>query len=294
MIRTIFVLFAGIISISFAAIFIRFCDDVPSIMIATYRLSVASLVLGSFYIFKGNRNTFGNIRRRDLLLCIAGGIFLALHFITWISSLKYTSVASSVVLVTTNPIFVGVFSFLILKEKQNLELVVGIILCFVGSVLIAVGDSGLTGLTVADKNSLIGDVLALVGAVMASGYLIIGSKARETVDIMAYVTVVFSVSAVFLLATSLVLGISFTGYKESSYIFMILLAIVPQLIGHTSINWALKHLKTSMVAITILGEPIGATILAYVFFHETVKTIQFIGMVFVFAAIIVASRKGRR
>lgn len=292
MIRTIFVLFAGIISISFAAIFIRFCDDVPSIMIATYRLSVASLVLGSFYIFKGN--TFGNIRRRDLLLCIAGGIFLALHFITWISSLKYTSVASSVVLVTTNPIFVGIFSFLILKEKQNLELVVGIILCFVGSVLIAVGDSGLTGLTVADRNSFIGDVLALVGAVMASGYLIIGSKARETVDIMAYVTVVFSVSAAFLLATSLVLGISFTGYKSSSYMFMILLAIVPQLIGHTSINWALKHLKTSMVAITILGEPIGATILAYIFFHETVKSIQLIGMVFVFTAIIVASRRGKR
>ncbi len=292
MIRTIFVLFAGIISISFAAIFIRFCDDVPSIMIATYRLSVASLVLGSFYIFKGN--TFGNIRRRDLLLCIAGGIFLALHFITWISSLKYTSVASSVVLVTTNPIFVGIFSYVILKEKQSLELVVGIILCFVGSVLIAVGDSGLTGLTVADRNSFIGDVLALVGAVMASGYLIIGSKARETVDIMAYVTVVFSVSAAFLLATSLVLGISFTGYKSSSYIFMILLAIVPQLIGHTSINWALKHLKTSMVAITILGEPIGATILAYIFFNETVKSIQLIGMVFVFTAIIVASRRGKR
>lgn len=292
MIRTIFVLLAGIISISFAAIFIRFCDDVPAIMIATYRLSVASLVLGPYYIFR--RNTFGNIRKKDLLLCIAGGIFLAFHFITWISSLKYTSVASSVVLVTTNPIFVGAFSFFILREKQNLELVVGIVLCFAGSVLIAAGDSGLSGLTVTDKHSLIGDVLALVGAIMASGYLIVGSKARETVDVMTYVTVVFSVGAAFLLVTSLILGISFTGYKQSSYIYMILLAVVPQLIGHTSINWALKHLKTSMVAITILGEPIGATILAYIFFNEMVGVVQFLGMILVFAAIIVASRKGKR
>ena len=292
MIRTVFVLFAGIVSISFAAIFIRFCDDVPAIMIATYRLSVASLVLGSCAGFK--RNTFVNMRRKDLLLCIAGGIFLALHFITWISSLKYTSVASSVVLVTTNPIFVGVFSFFILREKQNPELVAGIILCFAGSVLIAAGDSGLNGMTITDKYSLIGDALALTGAVMASGYLIVGSKARETVDIMTYVTVVFSAGAVFLLATSLALGIPFTGYKGSSYLFMILLAVVPQLIGHTSINWALKHLKASMVAITILGEPIGATILAYIFFNETVGTIQLIGMFSVCAAIITASRKGKK
>ena len=163
-----------------------------------------------------------------------------------------------------------------------------------GSVLIAAGDSGLHGLTVTAKRYLTGAVLALVGAIMASGYLIVGSKARETVDILTYVTVVFSVSAVFLLVTSLVLGISFTGYKGSSYIFMILLAVVPQLIGHTSINWALKHLKTSMVAITILGEPIGATILAYIFFNETVGDIQLIGIVLVFTAIIVASRKGKR
>ena len=292
MIRTVFVLFAGIVSISFAAIFIRFCDDVPAIMIATYRLSVASLVLGSCAGFK--RNTFVNMRRKDLLLCIAGGIFLALHFITWISSLKYTSVASSVVLVTTNPIFVGVFSFFILREKQNPELVAGIILCFAGSVLIAAGDSGLNGMTITDKYSLVGDALALTGAVMASGYLIVGSKARETVDIMTYVTVVFSAGAVFLLATSLALGIPFTGYKGSSYLFMILLAVVPQLIGHTSINWALKHLKASMVAITILGEPIGATILAYIFFNETVGTIQLIGMFSVCAAIITASRKGKK
>jgi drug/metabolite transporter (DMT)-like permease len=292
MIRTFMVLLGGIIPISFAAIFIRFCDDVPAIMIATYRLTVASLILAGYFIIKGN--SIMNLRRRDVLLCTAGGIFLALHFITWISSLKFTSVASSVVLVTTNPIFVGVFSFFILRETQDRELIAGIILCVVGSVCIAVGDGGLTGLAVPDRGSLIGDGLALAGAVMASGYLIVGSRARENVDILTYVTIVFSVSALFLLAVSMVLKLPFTGYKGSSYVYMVLLAVVPQLIGHTSINWALKHLKTSMVAITILGEPVGATILAYLFFSETVGGLQFIGMILIFAAIIIASRRGRR
>jgi drug/metabolite transporter (DMT)-like permease len=282
----------GIISISFAAIFIRFCEDVPAIMIATYRLGVASLFLCTYFKLTGH--SLKNINSRDLLLSLLGGIFLALHFITWISSLKYTSVASSVVLVTTNPIFVGAFSYFLLKERQSIELISGIILCFFGSILIAMGDSGIHGLAAIDKRSLFGDSLALMGAVMASGYLIVGGKARERLDILTYVTIVFTVSAVFLLITSLMAGIPFTGYKPASYLFMVLLAIVPQLMGHTSINWALKHLKTSMIAISILGEPIGATILAYFFFQESVGIIQSAGIILIFAAILVASRKGKK
>ena len=101
-------------------------------------------------------------------------------------------------------------------------------------------------------------------------------------------------SALFLLATSLVMGISFTGYSSSSYIYMILLAVIPQLVGHTSINWALEHLRAGMIAISILGEAIGATILAYLFFGETVSAFQIAGMALIFTAIIIASRKGRK
>jgi drug/metabolite transporter (DMT)-like permease len=292
MAKTVVVLFAGIISISFASIFIKFCDDVPAIMIATYRLSIASVILCVYYTLKGY--SYKNINKKDFFLSCAGGLFLSLHFITWISSLKYTSVASSVVLVATNPIFVGAFSYVLLKEKQHIELVMGIVLCFIGSIMIAVGDSGLGGVTSIGKPALIGDTLALIGAFMASGYLIVGSKARERLDIVTYVTLVFTISAIFLLLTSLVIGIPFTGYKPSSYLFMVLLAVVPQLIGHTSINWALKHLKTSMVAISILGEPVGATILAYIFFRESVGAIQLSGIVMIFAAILIASKRGRK
>jgi drug/metabolite transporter (DMT)-like permease len=290
--KTVAILITGMVAISFAAIFIRFCDDVPAIMIATYRLCIASAVL--LAIFKIRGLSLRGIEGKDLFLSLLGGIFLSLHFITWITSLKYTSVASSVVLVTTNPIFVGILSWFFLKEKQNIELILGIVLCFLGSVLIALGDSGMHGTTTLTDKALTGDLLALAGAVMASGYLIVGSRARERLDILTYITVVFSISAIVLLITSLVLHIPFTGYKPDSYIFLVLLAVVPQLIGHTSFNWALKHLKTSMVAITILGEPIGATILAYLFFKESIGRFQLLGMTLIFTAIIIASRKGKK
>ncbi|HOO91360.1 MAG TPA: DMT family transporter, partial [Syntrophales bacterium] len=292
MVRIIAILIVGIVSISFAAIFIRFCDDVPAIMIATYRLCIASVILLVLSWVQGV--SFRTVSRRDMVLSLVGGVFLGLHFIFWTTSLKYTSVASSVVLVTTNPVFVGLFSYFLLKERQHTEIVIGTILCLMGSIVIAAGDSGLHALVLVDKKALTGDVLALMGAVMGSAYLVTGSRVRERLDILTYITIVFTISALFLAATSFAMGISLTGYRPSSYGYMILLAVVPQLIGHTSINWALEHLRAGMIAISILGEAIGATILAYLFFHETVSTFQIIGMVLIFAAIIITSRMGKK
>ena len=282
----------GVIAISFAAIFIKFCDDVPSLMIATYRLSISSIVL--LTIAKGRGIRFASFSKRQLVIGLLGGLFLSLHFSLWISSLRFTSVASSVVLVTTNPIFVGLFSYLLFREKQPPELILGIILSFSGSIILAIGDSGLQGLSIQNPSYLLGDVLALLGAIMTSGYLMVGSKLREEMDVLSYTSMVSTFSAFFLLAASLLWGIPFTGYKVSSYLCMALLAIVPQLIGHTAINWSLKHLKTSMVAITILGEPLGASILASIIFHETIELFQGIGIVLIFVALIISSRRGRK
>jgi drug/metabolite transporter (DMT)-like permease len=283
---------AGIIAISFASIFIKFCDDVPSLMIATYRLTISSIILLILAKKKGVR--FSSFSKKQLLMGMLGGLLLALHFSFWISSLKFTSVASSVVLVATNPIFVGMFSYFLWGEKQPIELIIGIILSFLGSVILAAGDSGLRGLSIQNPSFLLGDALALLGAIMASGYLMVGSKMREKMDVVPYTALVYSFSAFFLLITSVSTGIPFTGYTSSSYVFMILLAIIPQLIGHTSINWVLRHLKTSMVAIIILGEPIGASILAYLIFQETISSFQGIGIILIFIAIIIASRKARK
>jgi len=282
----------GIVAISFASIFIKFCDDVPSIMIATYRLTLSSVIL--LIIARGKGIRLSSFTGRHLLMGMLGGFFLSLHFSFWISSLKFTSVASSVVLVATNPIFVGIFSWLFFRERQPVELVVGIILSFSGSIILAIGDSGLRGLSVQNPSFLLGDILALLGAIMASGYLMVGSKLRETMDVLSYTSMVYTFSACFLLIASLSSGIPFAGYKPSSYVYMVLLAVIPQLIGHTAFNWALKHLKASMVAITILGEPIGASMLAYIIFRETIKTSQSIGIILIFFAIIIGSRKGKK
>jgi drug/metabolite transporter (DMT)-like permease len=282
----------GIVAISFASIFIKFCDDVPSLMIATYRLTISSIIL--LTIAKGRGIQFTSFSKKQLLMGALGGFFLSLHFSFWISSLKFTSVASSVILVTTNPIFVGLFSYVFLKERQPPELILGIILSFSGSIILALGDSGLQGPSIQNPSYLLGDVLALVGAIMTSGYLMVGSTLREEMDVLPYTFMVYTFSACFLLIGSVSWGISFTGYKASSYLYMALLAVVSQLIGHTAINWALKHLKTTMVAIISLGEPVGASILAYIIFHETIKTFQGIGIVLIFLAIIISSRKGRK
>ncbi len=292
MVRTFAGVSIGIVAISFASIFIKFCDDVPSIMIATYRLTLSSIILLIIAKSKGIR--LSSFNRKHLLMGMLGGLFLSLHFSFWISSLKFTSVASSVVLVATNPIFVGIFSYLFFKEKQPTELILGIILSFSGSIILAVGDSGLQGLAVQNPSFLLGDILAFLGAIMASGYLVVGSKLREEMDVLSYTSMVYTFSAFFLLIASISLGLPFAGYKQSSYFYMVLLAIVPQLIGHTAFNWALKHLKASMVAITILGEPIGASILAYIILGETIKSFQLIGIIFIFLAIIIASIKGKK
>jgi len=292
MLKTFSVLLVGIISISFAAIFVRFCSDVPSLMIATYRLTIASIILAVIYRLRGH--TFGRLNKKDFLLSMLSGVILSIHFVSWFASIKMTSVASSVVLVTTNPIFVGIFSWFILKEKQSPALIAGIVLSFLGSAILAVGDGGLHNLVLTDKTALIGDGLALLGAIAASGYLILGSKVRENVDLLTYITIAYGFSAVVLIVTSLLTQTPFTGYNPSSYIFMILLAVVPQLLGHTSFNWALKHLKASMVAISILGEPIGASILAYFIFEEQLGIFQLAGMILIFAAIITASRRGAK
>jgi len=290
--RVIFLVSVGIVAISFASIFIKFCNDVPSIMIATYRLTISSVIILTIAKIKGIR--FSHFTKKQLALAIMGGLFLSLHFSFWISSLKFTSVASSVVLVTTNPVIIGIFSYFFLREKQPREVVLGIILSFSCSFILAIGDSGIQGLTIKNSSYLIGDLLAFLGAVMASGYLMIGSILRKDIDILSYTSLVYTFSALILLMASIYLRITFTGYNPTSYMYLLLLAIIPQLIGHTALNWALKHLRTNMVAITILGEPIGASFLAYLLFGETIKPIQSVGIILIFLAIFISSKKGKR
>jgi drug/metabolite transporter (DMT)-like permease len=290
--KIFFILLSGVISISFAAIFVRFCYDVPPLMIATYRLIFASIII--IAIFKIRKHSIKKIEKKDIILSIISGIVLSVHFYTWFTSIKLTSVASSVVLVTTSPIFVGIFSYIFLKEKQNASIIFGIIFSILGSVILTLGDINIANTFDINEKALIGDMFAIIGAIAAAIYIMIGSKVRERVDIVPYITITYTSSAITLLFVALLTNQKFFTYQPSSYFFMLMLAVIPQLIGHTSLNWALKHLKSSMVAITTLGEPIGSAILAYFFFRETIDKFQFIGIILIFIAIITASKKGAK
>ncbi|MCP4751462.1 MAG: DMT family transporter [Proteobacteria bacterium] len=289
-IKLVLVMSVGIFSISFGSIFIRFASDVHPIMIATYRMVISSVILLGIVRFR--QLPFASLSRRDWGLCALSGFFLALHFITWISSLQYTSVASSVVLVSTNPIFVGILSFLVLREKLPPIVIGGILLSIAGSTVLSIGDSAAGSLQLDNQSALFGNILALTGALAISCCLIIGSRLRSRIDLVSYITATYGFSALFLLVTSIALRLPFTGFKTSSYFFLLLLAVMPQLIGHSSYNWALKHLKSSMVAITTLGEAVCATLLAYLILHESLGAFQLLGILLIFAAILLASTKG--
>ena len=278
----IILLFLGIIAVSTASIFIKLCDA-PALIISTYRMVFASLILMPLASYQ---KVWKGWDKKDVTWLTFSGILLSLHFASWIASLKYTSVASSVVLVTTHPIFVGIGSWLFLKEKIGLNLVLGIALSVLGSGLIGYGDMALS------EEALMGDGLALLGALAASGYFLVGRKMRKNQDLLAYIFPVYSTAGLALIIFSLFFQKPFFGYSSSTYLFLFLLAIVPQLIGHTTFNWALKFLPASMVAITVLGEPIGSTILAYFILGEGLTFWKILGGIAIFTGILIALEKG--
>lgn len=269
--------------ISFASIWIRWAEA-PAISIAVYRVGLAALILAPIAL-SARRRQLHALTHSDLRYALLGGVCLALHFIFWISSLEFTSVASSVVLVTTNPIFVALGSHFLLRESVTLSLMIGIAISLLGGVLIGYGDF------LAGPNVLLGDGLALLGAIMASSYLLVGRRLRAHTDLLTYIFLVYGVAAIVLFLTALLLQQPLIGFPKETYLWLILLAIGPQLIGHTSFNWALKHLPASTVAVIILGEPVGSTVLAYFLLGEPVTALKALGGLLILTGIYLSSRR---
>lgn len=281
MFRLLFLLPIGIMAISTASIFIKLCEA-PALVIAAYRMSLASLIL---LPLAGYKRIWREWNGKEFIWIILSGLFLSLHFTFWIASLKFTSVASSVVLVSTNPLFVGLGGWLFFKESLGLNLMSGILMSIIGSGLISFGDMTLS------MEALLGDGLALLGALTASGYLLVGRKMRKEKALLSYIFPVYSVSAILLILLSLSFKNPFFGFPSSTYLYLFLLALIPQLIGHTTFNWALRYLPPSIVAIAILGEPIGSTLLAYFILKEGLSSLKIIGGVLILFGISIALRK---
>ena len=283
--RTALALSAGVVALSFAAVLIRL-TEAPALVIAAGRLAVASLVLAPFFWTR-----FGRIRPqlaggRWLWVGLAG-VFLAVHFALWVESLRHTSVASSVVLVAMDPLFVSLAAPLVLRERPRWQTFLAVGLGVIGALLVA-GPSLGSALTTK------GNLLALGGAACAAGYLLVGRRVRQEVELVAYVYVMYTVAAVLLLLAVAVLRLPLAGYSISAYGFILLLGLGPQLIGHTSFNWALRYLTAPVVAMVILFEPVGASLLAWLILHEPPTLTEVAGGVVICAAIYLAVTAGFR
>jgi drug/metabolite transporter (DMT)-like permease len=281
------VLAGGVLTASTAAILITFATNAATdpITIAAGRITFAALILTPI-AWSHSGAAIRRVGRRDLAIAVLGGIFLAVHFATWISSLVYTSVASSTALVTTNPMFVALVAFALWGERIKRQALLGIILTIVGSGLIALSDrSGGSG-----SNPLLGDALALAGALCATGYFLIGRELRKRLEILAYIWMVYSTAAVILLVWMTVGGHSLLGRSTTVYLLLLGLAVGPQLLGHTAFNWSIKYLSATFVAVAILGEPVGSTILALLLLpNQRLQGLQILGGVVVLIGIALAT-----
>jgi drug/metabolite transporter (DMT)-like permease len=278
------VLLVGIIAVSASSIFIRNAQTAaPSLVIAAYRMTIASLVVVPVAFWR-HQNELRRLRATEWLLAAASGAFLAIHFAAWVTSLEYTSVTSSVVLDATSPMWVAIGSWLLLRERMTRPVIFGLIVAVAGSLVIGLGD-----MTQGTSSApLLGNSLALVGALMVTGYWLIGRRVRGSLSLVPYVAIVYSMAAVVLLIMVAGARQPLTGYDTTTYVWLVLLALVPQLVGHSSFNWALARLPAVFVAVATLGEPIGATVLAYFLLSETPTTIRMFGAALVLAGIAVA------
>ena len=285
------ILATGVLVVSTASILIRLAQaqGVPSLAIAAVRLGLAAAVLLPLAWVRA-RHELVALSRRDLLLAAGSGGLLALHFWSWIASLEFTSVASSTVLVTTNPLWVGLASLVLLRARLPVWALAGIGLSLGGMILTFTAD---TTAATPSPNPALGNALALIGAVSASGYLIIGRALRARLGLLADVALAYSGAALLLRGAVLATQTGMVGYSLLAWSCLVALALGPQLIGHTAFNWSLRHLSATFVALAILGEPVGSAILAWLIFEERFTSVQLAGFGLLLVGIYLGARGER-
>lgn len=290
-VRLLATLAVGMLSISFGSIFVKWAQEAPSLTIAFYRMAGASLALTPFYWLRRGQNrnresaACKTTRRRRYGLRFLAGLTLALHFAFWVSSLRFTSVAVSTLLVTTSPVLVAVIAYLVLGERTSLAGFGGIFLSFAGATLLLWGDLTVRGWR--------GPVLALGGAVMIALYWVIGRDLRRDRGLLGYVFPVYVIASGILALMVVAASLPVRGFSGLTFLAMLLAGVVPQSLGHTAYNWALGYLPATTVSTLALTEPILASVLAYFLLGETIGGTVLVGGGLVAAGIVVVSLYGR-
>ncbi|MUV90171.1 EamA family transporter [Halapricum sp. CBA1109] len=277
----------AIVAVSTSAILIRW-SSAPAAVAAFYRVLLTTLLLAPVAVLR-YREQFRGLRRRDVAVAGVTGLALAAHFAAWFESLAWTSVAASTTLVQAQPVFVAVGAALLLDERLSVRILAGIAITVAGAAVMSAAEL-LGGAALAGARPLYGDALALLGAVMAAGYVLAGRSLRQRMPLIPYVTVVYAVCALALLAWSLSQGHSLGPYPPREWLLFLGMAVGPGILGHTVINWVLEHVESTVVSVSLVGEPVGSTLLAVALLGEVPGGPTVVGGVVVLVGILLTAR----
>ncbi|WP_137789501.1 DMT family transporter [Bacillus sp. E(2018)] len=269
-------LIIGIIAISFSSIFVKWSDAPVSVQ-GMYRL-LFTLILMLPFVWKQAR-FMKQINWRETLLLILSGSFLALHFLFWMGSLKLTTVASSTILLSLQPVFVMIGAYIAFREKTSKAAIIGMVVAILGAVMIGWGDIGISA------KHIQGDILSILGTIVVAVHMLIGQKLLKTFPATLYSFLVFFVAVIVFCLYNLTLDVPMTGYSDKEWEIFLLLAIIPTVFGHVLFNWLLKYVTAATISMAILGEPVGATLLAFLLLNESLSISQWSGGVIVLAGL---------
>ncbi|HKQ09150.1 MAG TPA: EamA family transporter [Blastocatellia bacterium] len=276
-------MFFAVFALASSSIFITKLAAVPALVIAFYRMAIATALLLPAALMLKRRELMA-FTRRDGLLLLLGGACLALHFGAWFTSLKYIPIATSVVLVNSHPLFVVIASAIFLGERPKARSLVGTLLGLAGMLIIS-RDALVNAEQSESSQALAGDALAVMGALAVVGYFIVGRKARAHMSLLGYATPLYGVCSLFLLLMVLVTGSRLAPYGRGEWLYFVLLAVVPTILGHTVFNWALRHVRPSAISVAFLGEPVVAGLLAFAIFGQRPPLATYIGGALILAGI---------
>lgn len=299
---SVFIMLAlGLTSFAFSAILVRLAqtEGIPSLFVASSRLVIAALILTPIVLLK-HRANLATLNRRDMLLAFGAGVFLALHFISWVTSLEYTSILISVVFVTSGPLWVAILEVIFFRAKLPKLVIIGLAVAIFGGIFIGFAGalSDTSGIEVDRQREVIGGALSLIGAITIAVYLIIARKLQQPrirkskttkLHIIPYIWLVYGTAGLLLLTWTLFAGVPITGYSTQGYMWLILMALFPQLIGHSSLNYAVGYLPATLVSMATQLEPIGSAILAYFLFGELPLPLQVLGSIVIISGVMLAT-----
>ncbi|QDZ79097.1 DMT family transporter [Priestia megaterium] len=273
-------LLIGVLAVSFSSILIKW-SDAPASILGMYRLLFTVLLFLPFLPWRKMGILLKNSTVKEWIMLSVSGLFLGLHFLFWMESFSHTTVASAMILTALEPVFVVIGAYFLFKEKTSKVGIISILIAVSGSVIIASGDIGVS------KTALYGDLLSVLGTVAVSVHMLAGQDLCRKMPPIIYSFAVFLIGGLVLFVYNICANVSLTQYDTKDWWIFLLLALIPNIFGHALFNWLLKYVDATTISMAILGEPIGAIILAYFLLGEMTTVSQLVGGMIVMISVMI-------